>query len=43
MRFYQFFLGLSNSLFHPAASAMVADVTVPEKKNRSIWFVADGA
>lgn len=27
-------LGLSNSLFHPAASAMVADVTAPEKEQK---------
>ncbi len=42
MQFYLFFLGLSNSLFHPAASAMVADVTAPEKKNRGIWFITNG-
>ena len=36
------FLGLSNSLFHPAASAMVADVTAPEKRTEGIRFIADG-
>lgn len=32
------FLGLSNSLFHPAASAMVADVTAPEKEQRHMVY-----
>lgn len=32
------FLGLSNSLFHPAASAMVADVTAPEKEQKHMVY-----
>ncbi|MBG9906622.1 MDR family MFS transporter [Bacillus paranthracis] len=36
------FLGLSNSLFHPAASAMVADVTVPEKRTEAYGLLRMG-
>ncbi|MEH7456072.1 MFS transporter [Bacillus pseudomycoides] len=35
-------LGLSNSLFHPAASAMVADVTVPEKRTEAYGLLRMG-
>ncbi|MBO1627662.1 MDR family MFS transporter [Bacillus arachidis] len=36
------FLGLSNSLFHPAASAMVADVTAPEKRTEAYGLLRMG-
>ncbi|WP_439020800.1 MDR family MFS transporter [Bacillus thuringiensis] len=36
------FLGLSNSLFHPAASAMVADVTKPEKRTEAYGLLRMG-
>ncbi|KEK22396.1 MDR family MFS transporter [Bacillus gaemokensis] len=36
------FLGLSNSLFHPAASAMVADVTLPEKRTEAYGLLRMG-
>lgn len=36
------FLGLSNSLFHPAASAMVADVTIPEKRTEAYGLLRMG-
>lgn len=36
------FLGLSNSLFHPAASAMVADVTTPEKRTEAYGLLRMG-
>ncbi|MEH6889077.1 MFS transporter [Bacillus sp. JJ864] len=36
------FLGLSNSLFHPAASAMVADVTEPEKRTEAYGLLRMG-
>ncbi|SFJ48211.1 MULTISPECIES: MFS transporter [unclassified Bacillus (in: firmicutes)] len=35
-------LGLSNSLFHPAASAMVADVTEPEKRTEAYGLLRMG-
>ncbi|MBC6971088.1 MFS transporter [Bacillus sp. Xin] len=35
-------LGLSNSLFHPAASAMVADVTAPEKRTEAYGLLRMG-
>ncbi|MGX8176995.1 MFS transporter [Exiguobacterium sp. s192] len=35
-------LGLTNSLFHPAASAMVADVTPPERLNESFGLLRMG-
>lgn len=35
-------LGLSSSLFHPAASAMVADVTPPERLNESFGLLRMG-
>lgn len=36
------FLGLSNSLFHPAASAMVADVTAPDKRTEAYGLLRMG-
>ncbi|MFN4213809.1 MDR family MFS transporter [Exiguobacterium sp.] len=35
-------LGLTNSLFHPAASAMVADVTEPEQLNEAFGLLRMG-
>ncbi|EOW9530474.1 MDR family MFS transporter [Bacillus cytotoxicus] len=35
-------LGFSNSLFHPAASAMVADVTAPEKRTEAYGLLRMG-
>ncbi|RHB52040.1 MFS transporter [Exiguobacterium sp. AM39-5BH] len=35
-------LGLTNSLFHPAASAMVADVTEPEQMNEAFGLLRMG-
>lgn len=35
-------LGLCNSLFHPAASAMVADVTAPEKRTEAYGLLRMG-
>lgn len=36
------FLGFFNSLFHPAASAMVADVTEPEKRTEAFGLLRMG-
>ncbi|WP_221564774.1 MFS transporter [Alkalihalobacillus sp. TS-13] len=36
------FLGFFNSLFHPAASAMVADVTSPEKRTEAFGLLRMG-
>ncbi|WP_335872001.1 MDR family MFS transporter [Bacillus sp. 2205SS5-2] len=36
------FLGFFNSLFHPAASAMVADVTAPEKRTEAFGLLRMG-
>nr|WP_198949171.1 MFS transporter [Lottiidibacillus patelloidae] len=36
------FFGLFNSLFHPAASAMVADVTPPEKRTEAFGLLRMG-